>query len=94
MTVRVESPPHCIGERLAPSYDCVRAAVSAGARGLFEAEILEASPEEHDAHMALIQVLVHEKTMVLGSVLQRLEADLPRSLHFASPIERLYLARV
>jgi signal transduction histidine kinase len=32
-------------------------------RGLFEAfgaEILETSPEEHDAHMALIQVLVHD----------------------------------
>jgi len=66
-------------------------------RGLFEAfgaEILETSPEEHDAQMALIQVLVHEKTMVLGSVLQRLKADLPRSLHFASPIYRTELAMI
>lgn len=66
-------------------------------RSLFEAfgaEILETSPEEHDAHMALIQVLVHEKTMVLGSVLQRLKADLPRSLQFASPIYRTELAMI
>ncbi len=42
--------------------------------------------------MALIQVLVHEKTMVLGSVLERLKADLGRSLQFASPIYRTELA--
>jgi chorismate mutase/prephenate dehydrogenase len=66
-------------------------------RGLFEAfgaEIIEASPEEHDAQMALIQVLVHEKTMVLGSVLERQKADLPRSLQFASPIYRTELAMI
>ena len=44
--------------------------------------------------MALIQVLIHEKTMVLGSVLERLKADLGRSLQFASPIYRTELAMV
>jgi chorismate mutase/prephenate dehydrogenase len=60
----------------------------------FGAEIIEASAEEHDAQMALIQVLIHEKTMVLGSVLQRLHAKLARSLQFASPIYRTELAMI
>jgi chorismate mutase/prephenate dehydrogenase len=60
----------------------------------FGAETLEATAEEHDAQMALIQVLVHEKTMVLGSVLERLKADLGRSLNFASPIYRTELAMI
>ncbi|MBX3208602.1 MAG: bifunctional chorismate mutase/prephenate dehydrogenase [Labilithrix sp.] len=60
----------------------------------FGAETIEATADEHDAQMALIQVLVHEKTMVLGSVLERLKADLGRSLQFASPIYRTELAMV
>jgi chorismate mutase/prephenate dehydrogenase len=61
---------------------------------LFGAEVIVADAAEHDAQMALIQVLVHEKTMVLGSVLERLQADLGRSLEFASPIYRAELAMV
>src|SRR5262249_27194601 len=60
----------------------------------FGAETREATAEEHDAQMALIQVLVHEKTMVLGSVLERLKADLGRSLQFASPIYQTELALI
>ena len=60
----------------------------------FGAETIEASADEHDSQMALIQVLVHEKTMVLGSVLERLKADLGRSLQFASPIYRTELAMI
>jgi chorismate mutase/prephenate dehydrogenase len=60
----------------------------------FGAEIIEATPEEHDAQMALIQVLVHEKTIVLGSVLERMNAGLARSLQFASPIYRTELAMI
>jgi chorismate mutase / prephenate dehydrogenase len=60
----------------------------------FGAETIEATAEEHDAQMALIQVLIHEKTMVLGSVLARLNADLTRSLQFASPIYRTELAMI
>lgn len=58
------------------------------------AEIVHASAEEHDRHMALIQVLVHEKTMIMGSVLERLGADLRRSLDFASPIYRAELSMI
>jgi prephenate dehydrogenase len=60
----------------------------------FGAEVIEASAEEHDAQMAVIQVLVHEKTMVLGSVLERLKAGLARSLQFASPIYRAELSMI
>jgi chorismate mutase/prephenate dehydrogenase len=60
----------------------------------FGAETIESSADEHDAQMALIQVLVHEKTMVLGSVLERLKADLGRSLQFASPIYRSEMAMI
>lgn len=60
----------------------------------FGAETIVASAEEHDAQMALIQVLVHEKTMVLGSVLERLKADLTRTIQFASPIYRTELALI
>ncbi len=60
----------------------------------FGAETIESTAEEHDAQMALIQVLIHEKTMVLGSVLARLKADLGRSLQFASPIYRTELAMI
>ncbi len=61
---------------------------------LFGAECVDASAEEHDAQMALIQVLVHEKTMVLGSVLERLKVGLGRSLQFASPVYKTELAMV
>lgn len=60
----------------------------------FGAETIEATAEEHDVQMALIQVLIHEKTLVLGSVLERLKADLGRSLQFASPIYRTELAMI
>lgn len=60
----------------------------------FGAEVIESTAEEHDAQMALIQVLVHEKTMVLGSVLERLKAGLARSLQFASPIYRAELSMI
>ncbi len=70
---------------------------SARVRDLFEAfgaEVIEATAEEHDAQMSLIQVLIHQKTMVLGSVLERQKAVLPRSLNFASPIYRTELAMI
>ncbi|HEY2516722.1 MAG TPA: prephenate dehydrogenase/arogenate dehydrogenase family protein, partial [Polyangiaceae bacterium] len=60
----------------------------------FGAEVVEASAEEHDAQMAVIQVLLHEKTMVLGSVLERMKADLARSRQFASPIYRAELSMI
>jgi chorismate mutase/prephenate dehydrogenase len=60
----------------------------------FGADVLESTAEEHDEQMACIQVLLHEKTMVLGSVLERLKADLARTRQFASPIYRAELSMI
>jgi chorismate mutase / prephenate dehydrogenase len=60
----------------------------------FGADVLESTAEEHDQQMALIQVLLHEKTMVLGSVLERLKADLARTRQFASPVYRAELSMI
>lgn len=60
----------------------------------FGAEVIESTAEEHDAQMAIIQVLLHEKTLVLGSVLERMKADLARTRHFASPIYRAELSMI
>ena len=52
------------------------------ARGLV---ITEASPEEHDSMMAIVQVLHHFKTQVLGLALSRTGATLEETLRFTSP---------
>jgi prephenate dehydrogenase len=61
---------------------------------LFGAKVLVADAAEHDVHMAVIQILVHEKTMILGSVLERMRAPIGRSIEFASPIYRAELAMI
>jgi chorismate mutase/prephenate dehydrogenase len=62
-----------------------------GARGLV---ITEASAEEHDRAMALVQVLTHYQTQVLGVTLARLGAPLAEGLKFTSPayLMELYVA--
>ena len=52
------------------------------ARGLV---ITETTPEEHDAMMAIVQVLHHFKTQVLGLALSSLGVPLEESLRFTSP---------
>jgi len=52
------------------------------ARGL---EVVEADAEEHDRAMALVQVLNHFRTQVLGLTLARAGVPLERSLAFTSP---------
>jgi len=52
------------------------------ARGLV---ITEASAEEHDSMMAIVQVLHHFKTQVLGLALSRTGAALEETLRFTSP---------
>ncbi len=57
---------------------------------LFEslgAETVLADPAEHDAQMALVQGLVHVKTMAVGSTLARLAADAAVPLARASALE-------
>jgi chorismate mutase / prephenate dehydrogenase len=61
------------------------------ARGLV---ITEASADEHDRAMALVQVLTHYQTQVLGLTLARLGAPLSEGLKFTSPayLMELYVA--
>jgi chorismate mutase / prephenate dehydrogenase len=60
--------------------DWVRSMLSA--RGLV---LTEATPEEHDRMMAVVQVLNHFQTQVLGVALSRYGVPLARSLAFTSP---------
>lgn len=53
-----------------------------GARGLL---VTEATPAEHDAVMAIVQVLHHFKTQVLGLALSGLGVPLKETLRFTSP---------
>jgi len=53
------------------------------ARGL---NIVETTPERHDRAMAVVQVLVHYHTEVLGKTLADLHASIPETLEFTSPI--------
>ena len=61
------------------------------ARGLV---VTEASAEEHDRGMALVQVLTHFQTQVLGWALTRIGVPLEQSLKFTSPayLMELYVA--
>jgi chorismate mutase/prephenate dehydrogenase len=52
------------------------------ARGLL---ITESTPAEHDSMMAIVQVLHHFKTQVLGIALSRAGAPLDETLRFTSP---------
>ncbi|MET0284353.1 MAG: bifunctional chorismate mutase/prephenate dehydrogenase [Polyangiales bacterium] len=56
--------------------------------------ITHASAEEHDRAMALVQVLTHYQTQVLGLTLARLGAPLSEGLKFTSPayLMELYVA--
>lgn len=58
------------------------------ARGLV---MVETTPEKHDELMAIVQVLTHYSTEVLGRTLERLGVDLPQTLAFTSPIYRMEL---
>ena len=62
-----------------------------GARGL---EVTDASAEEHDRAMAVVQVLNHFQTQVLGLTLARAGVSVEETLRFASPayLMELYVA--
>ena len=67
------------------------------ARDVFKARglaITEASAEEHDRAMALVQVLTHYQTQVFGLTLSRFGAPLAEGLKFTSPayLMELYVA--
>lgn len=51
----------------------------------------EATPQQHDHAMAIVQVLVHFSTEVMGRTLSKLGVDLDETLAFTSPIYLLEL---
>ncbi len=53
------------------------------ARGLV---IKEATPEEHDRAMAIVQVLIHFSTEVMGKTLSKLGVRVDETLEFTSPV--------
>jgi len=55
-------------------------------------ELIESDPDTHDHMMAVIQVLVHFSTLVMGESLRRTGFSVAESLRFTSPIYRLELA--
>jgi len=57
-------------------------------------EVIESDPETHDLMMAVVQVLMHFATLVVGTTLQRTGLPLEQSLQYTSPIYRLELALV
>ncbi len=57
-------------------------------------ELVEATPTRHDQLMAVVQVLVHFRTLVMGEALRRLGVPIRESLDYTSPIYRLELAVV
>lgn len=58
------------------------------ARGLV---ITEATPQQHDRAMSIVQVLTHFQTQVLGLTLARMGMPLEESLRFTSPAYKLEL---
>jgi len=57
-------------------------------------ELIETTPADHDRMMAVVQVLVHFSTLVMGEALRRSGVSVADSLRFTSPIYRLELAFV
>jgi len=53
------------------------------ARGMV---VRESTPEEHDRAMAIVQVLTHFSTEVMGRTLASLGASVERTLEFTSPV--------
>lgn len=49
-------------------------------------DVVRSTPEEHDKIMAVVQVLTHYSTEVLGQTLARLDVSLEQTLRFTSPV--------
>lgn len=53
--------------------------------------LLETTPEDHDRIMAVVQVLTHYSTEVLGRTMEQLNVSVEETLRFSSPIYHLEL---
>jgi prephenate dehydrogenase len=47
---------------------------------------MESTPDDHDRAMAIVQVLVHFSTEVMGQTLARLNVGIEETLRFTSPV--------
>jgi len=57
-------------------------------------DLVITDPVTHDRFMAVVQVLVHFRTIVTGEALRRTQVSISESLDFTSPIYRLEMAVV
>ncbi len=57
-------------------------------------ELVFTDPATHDRMMAVVQVLVHFSTLVMGTALQQSGVSIEQSLEFTSPIYRMELALI
>ncbi len=57
-------------------------------------ELIDSDPVTHDRMMAVVQVMVHYSTLVMGEALRETGVSIEESLRFTSPIYRLELAFV
>jgi len=55
-------------------------------------ELIDSDPETHDRIMAVVQVLIHFSTFVMGEALRETGTSIEESLRYTSPIYRLELA--
>jgi len=62
--------------------------------GRMGCELIETDPQTHDRMMAIIQVLTHLGTMVMGEAFRRSAVPVEQTLSFTSPIYRLELSMV
>ncbi len=62
--------------------------------GQLGAELITTTAEDHDRMMAIIQVLVHFHTIVMGDALRRTGVAVEDSLRFTSPIYRVEMSVV
>jgi chorismate mutase/prephenate dehydrogenase len=60
----------------------------------FGLEVIESDPETHDRIMALIQVLVHFKTLTMGLTLSQSGVSIEETLKYTSPIYHLELSMI
>lgn len=77
-----------------PIREGARAAWLRAELGRMGAELIDAEPDAHDRMMAVVQVLVHHWTLVMGCALRRSGVSIDESLQFTSPIYRLELSIV
>lgn len=84
------------GQRIVvcPGRDAAASAWLRDALRALGAQLVDATAEEHDRMMAVVQAVRHFASFALGSFLKEEGVDIARSLDFASPVYRLEIDMV